>query len=85
MARLQRAECTFSHLIGISCFYDEHASFYDDIQHSTPHEKRYILYAKSLEKRVLMIGFTVRKHKIRIITARPASRKERVLYEKTLH
>ncbi|HCU23679.1 MAG TPA: hypothetical protein DF383_01580, partial [Deltaproteobacteria bacterium] len=52
-----------------------------DFRHSTSKEKRYILYGKSLENRILMIGFTMRRERIRIITARPASRKERQVYE----
>lgn len=39
------------------------------------------LYGKSLENRILMVGFTLRRKKVRIITARPASSKERIIYE----
>jgi uncharacterized DUF497 family protein len=49
--------------------------------HSTDRERRYILYARSLENRVLMVGFTVRRFRVRVITARPASRRERRVYE----
>ena len=64
-----------------SCFYDGHLKIYEDIRHSTSGEKRQILYGKSMENRILMIGFTIRRLKIRIITARPASKKERNVYE----
>jgi uncharacterized DUF497 family protein len=64
-----------------SCFYDKDLKIYEDLKHSTSKEKRYILYGKSMENRVLMAAFTVRKGRIRIITARPASRKERKIYE----
>ncbi|MBI1910116.1 MAG: BrnT family toxin [Deltaproteobacteria bacterium] len=64
-----------------SCFYDDKVRIYQDLKHSAFSEKRYLLYGKSLEGRVLMIGFTVRKGKIRIITARPSSRRERRIYE----
>ena len=64
-----------------SVFYDKTYLLYDDIRHSTLKEVRYILYGKSSENRILMIGFTIRKDKIRIITARPASRLERSTYE----
>jgi uncharacterized DUF497 family protein len=70
-----------SRLEAESAFYDPHLCLFEDIQHSTPRESRYILYARSLEARVLMVGFTRRGHKIRVITARPASRKERQFYE----
>lgn len=65
-----------------SCFYDGSVKIYEDTLHSTQNEKRYILYGKGIESRVLMVGFTIRSNKIRIITARPASRKERSIYEK---
>ena len=64
-----------------SAFYDAGYALFEDITHSRMAEIRYILYGRSLENRVLMIGFTFRGQKIRIITARPASRKERVIYE----
>lgn len=64
-----------------SCFFDPAHVIYRDVAHSTAREARYILYAKSMEGRILMVGFTMRRHKVRIITARPASRKEREVYE----
>lgn len=64
-----------------SCFHDPHLKIYEDTKHSTARERRHILYGKSLENRILMVGFTVRRGKIRIITARPASQKERSTYE----
>ena len=70
-----------SHLEAESAFYDPLYKMFEDISHSTGSERRYILYGKSMENRVLMIGFTVRSNRIRIITARPASRKERGVYE----
>ncbi len=65
-----------------SAFVDgRYKMFYDDL-HSTQRETRFILFGKSAKSRVLMVGFTIRRHKIRIITARPASRNERAVYEK---
>jgi len=64
-----------------SCFYDDHLKIYEDQKHSTKEERRYIAYGKSMEGRTLMVGFTIRRNKIRIITARTASRKERSVYE----
>jgi uncharacterized DUF497 family protein len=72
---------------GVSCleaesaFYDPRYRLFVDQKHSTPSEKRYVLYGKSVEQRVLMVGFTLRGHKVRIITARQASKKERAVYE----
>jgi uncharacterized DUF497 family protein len=73
---------------GVSCveaesvFYDSSYKLYEDERHSTARETRYIIYGKGLENRVLMVGFTVRKGRVRIITARPASKREREIYEK---
>jgi hypothetical protein len=38
-------------------------------------------YGRSIENRVLMVGFTLRGRRIRVVTARPASRKERKIHE----
>jgi len=64
-----------------SAFYDPQYRLFEDLRHSNSREARYILYGRSLEARVLMVGFTRRGSKVRIITARPASRKERRIYE----
>ena len=62
-----------------SAFYDTKYKLYEDIKHSSKTEKRYIMYGKSIENKILMVGFTIRNNKIRIITARTASKKEREL------
>ncbi|MBI2981804.1 MAG: BrnT family toxin, partial [Deltaproteobacteria bacterium] len=49
-----------------SCFFDERLGIFEDLKHSTAREKRYISYGKSMEGRILMVGFTVRRGKIRI-------------------
>lgn len=70
-----------SRLEAESAFYDPRVCLFQDQRHSTAREKRYVLYGRSLEARVLMVGFTHRGRRIRVITARPASRKERKIYE----
>ena len=70
-----------SRLEAESAFYDPHYRLFEDLRHSSRNETRYILYGRSLEARVLMVGFTRRGRKVRIITARPASRKERRIYD----
>lgn len=70
-----------SRLEAESAFYDAQLRLFQDVRHSTVGEPRYVLYGRSLEARVLMVGFTRRGRKIRVITARPASRKERRIYE----
>jgi hypothetical protein len=71
-----------SQLEAESAFYDPEYKLFQDFKHSSKKEKRYILYAKSLENRILMIGFTIREKRFRIITARSASKKERKIYGK---
>lgn len=70
-----------SRLEAESAFYDPRYRLFADRRHSTSREARYVLYGRSLEARVLMVGFTRRGRRIRVITARPASRKERRIYE----
>lgn len=70
-----------SRLEAESAFHDPQVRLFEDQRHSSRRETRYILYGRSLEARVLMVGFTRRGRMIRIITARPASRKERRIYD----
>ena len=70
-----------SRLEAESAFYDPRYRLFVDQRHSTRNETRYVLYGRSLEARVLMVGFTGRGRKVRIITARPASRTERRIYD----
>lgn len=66
-----------------SAFADERHVLFRDNKHSTEKEERFVLYGRSMEDQILMIGFTLRRGKVRIITARPASQKERKVYEET--
>jgi len=71
-----------SRLEAESVFFDPANKIFKEEKHSRGTELRYVLYGKSLEARILMLGFTIRKDRIRIITARTASRKERAVYAK---
>jgi len=64
-----------------STFFDNKHIIFEDIKHST-NEKRYILFGMSTYNNILMIAFTIRNSKIRIISARKTSKKERSIYEK---
>ncbi len=64
-------------------FFNKPLMIYQDAIHSQ-HEIRYTALGRSDEKRRLIIAFTVRGSKIRIISARDQSQKERILYE-TIH
>jgi uncharacterized DUF497 family protein len=62
-------------------FFDLKKKILKDVIHSTQ-EKRYILLGQTKLKRLLLIVFTIRKNKIRIISARDLNKKEKYLYEK---
>lgn len=51
-----------------------------DVKHSRA-EKRYLVLGQTDEDRPLFIAFTMRKRRIRVISARDMHRKERKVYE----
>ena len=51
----------------------------DDPEHSQD-EPRYYVLGQTNNKRRLFVSFTIRNDKIRVISARPMSRKEREIY-----
>jgi len=61
-------------------FFNRPLLLLDDKKHSTA-EERHFVYGKTDEGRLLTIVFTIRDNKIRVISARPMSRKERRRYE----
>jgi len=61
-------------------FFDPRKKILKDILHST-NEGRYILIGKTKLKRFLFLVFTIRKNKIRVISARNLNKKEKHLYE----
>ncbi|MBI4096553.1 MAG: BrnT family toxin [Candidatus Levybacteria bacterium] len=63
-------------------FFDDNKAVFNDWQHSKK-EKRATLLGKTRSERLLNITFTIRRKKIRIITARDINKKEVQLYEKT--
>lgn len=73
---------------GITCkqaeevFNDENILFNADIRHSK-NEERIIAIGKTSEGALLFIVFTRRDNKIRVISARRANTKEKILYEKS--
>jgi len=52
----------------------------DEIKHSVQ-EKRYFVLGRSNAGRRLFLAITIRKDKVRVISARAQSRKERQIYE----
>lgn len=61
-------------------FFDGNKKIYKDKLHSGA-EERHIIIGRSKLKRILFIVFTIRKNKIRVISARDLNKKERKLYE----
>ena len=61
-------------------FFDPEKKLLDDPLHSGS-EERYILLGQTKEGRVLFVVFTIRRQRIRAISARDLNRRERPLYE----
>ena len=65
-------------------FFDKKKRTFKDRVHSE-NEERFRLIGKSKKKRLLFIVFTVRREKVRIISARDTNRKEVSLYEEKIN
>jgi uncharacterized DUF497 family protein len=74
--RVTNAECE-------EVFFDESKVLSKDILHSAE-EERFIILGKARNERLLFVVFTVRREKIRVISARDTNKKERKLYEKAV-
>lgn len=61
----------------------ERKFIYEDVKHSLT-EVRYMIWGTTNKDRKLTLFFTIRKGKVRIISARDMSRKERREYEKKI-
>jgi uncharacterized DUF497 family protein len=61
-------------------FHDPLAAIFDDEVHSTS-EKREIIIGHSAQNRLLLVSFTERVDRVRIISARPTTGQERDDYE----
>lgn len=62
-------------------FVSDPIFLFDDEKHSSQKEKRNMILGKTRESRKLIIIFTVRNDKIRVISARDMNKKERRRYE----
>ena len=65
-------------------FFHEPVLLAEDDIHST-REPRYLVLGRTAADRRLAVIFTVRRDLVRVISARPMSRKERTLYAKIPH
>src|SRR5438105_72462 len=62
-------------------FVNEPSTVLPDAVHSTQHENRFYALGKTKANRKLFAAFTIRDKKIRIISIRDMSRKEKTAYE----
>jgi len=60
-------------------FFDPNKKVLKDVLHSVS-EERYILIGQTKYKRSLFISFTLRKNKVRVISARDLKKKEKYLF-----
>lgn len=70
-----------SYLEAEHVFADKRTDYYEDTKHSE-NEQRFLALGVSGKNRKLAVIFTVRDDKIRVISARDQSKKERKYYEK---
>lgn len=64
----------------LTVFDDPLAAIFDDEHHSLG-ERREIIIGYSYEGRLVLVSFVERSDRVRIISARPATRRERSGYE----
>ncbi len=60
-------------------FFDPHKRLLRDTFHAGT-EARYVLIGATRKERILFVIFTIRRKRIRVISARDLNRKERYLY-----
>jgi len=67
----------------LTVFSDPLARIFDDEDHSVE-EQREIIIGHSVDRRLLLVGFTGRGESIRILNARKATRREQQDYEENV-
>ena len=78
-ANLAKHSVTFEEALTV--FTDPIARIHTDPDHSES-EPREIIIGHSIQQRLLLVSFTERGERIRLISARPATKRERRDYEK---
>jgi hypothetical protein len=64
-------------------FQDDLFVTFEDPDHSQD-ESRFIIMGQSTKKNLLVVSYTERRNTLRLISARPATRKERRTYEEEI-
>jgi len=80
-ANIRKHGVTFEEAITV--FSDPLARVFDDPDHSL-RERREIIIGQSSKERLLLVSFTERADRIRIISARTATRSERQAHEEDI-
>lgn len=62
-------------------FFGTKRKIFEDTQHSDQ-EERFLLFGKTKQEKFLLISFTIRNQRVRIISARAMHKKEKAFYEK---
>ena len=75
---LKKHKLSFTEAVEV--FGDEHSVCVADPDHSYD-EERYLLFGVSSSKKYIVVSFTERENKIRIISARRMTARERKAYE----
>jgi uncharacterized DUF497 family protein len=65
----------------VTVFYDPLSATFDDSDHSE-RERRFVTIGYSIDNRLLVVCFTERGSALRVISARPATARERKVHEK---
>lgn len=85
--KMKAAKNVFRHGVrfpeAATVFFDDEALYFSDEEHSED-EERYTIVGRSLRSRTLFVVHVVRRERIRIVSARVATPKERKDYEAKL-
>ena len=83
-AKQNQAKHGISFAETLTVFADPLARIFDDEEHSGD-ERREIIIGHSAKRRLILVCFTARRMKVRLFSARKATRWERKDYEEKVH
>ena len=83
-AEANRADHGIDFEEALTVFRDPLARIFEDEEHSMD-EEREIIIGHSAKERMILVSFTVLEERIRLISARKATRLERKDYEENVH
>ena len=62
-------------------FFDSNRKIFEDVRHSEK-ECRFLVFGKTKQGRLLLVACTMRRNRVRVISARDLNNKEKAIYEK---